>query len=263
MNPSSSEDRRRLRILLAEDNAVNQMLVCALLQRRGHDVVLAATGRDVLLILERQRFDAILMDVQMPELDGFQATRAIRADEAAGKCFSNADAPRVTIIAMTGQASDEDRRECLENGMDDHIAKPIQPDALYRIIESTVDARRADSDSSKTEPLINRSALESVVGSKPERFHKLVGVFLAESAKLMTELEAALAASDAGRLRRAAHSLKGAVAIFGAAAATASAQRVEALGETKNFTEAPAALQSLRNELVRLTQALTAARVVS
>jgi CheY-like chemotaxis protein/anti-sigma regulatory factor (Ser/Thr protein kinase) len=120
---------RRLRILLAEDNAVNQLVARKLLDRRGHEVTVACNGHEALDLFDDQVFDLILMDVQMPEMDGFEATAALRAREAkTGR--------HIPIIAMTAHAMKGDHRRCLEAGMDGYVTKPIKPSALFDAIEA-------------------------------------------------------------------------------------------------------------------------------
>jgi CheY-like chemotaxis protein len=124
---SLRESRARLKILLAEDNRVNQMLAVRLLEKRGHEVAVATNGQEALEALDKQAFDLILMDVQMPEMDGLQATVAIRKSELkSGK--------HIPIIAMTAHAMAGDRERCLEAGMDDYITKPIRPEQLNDVL---------------------------------------------------------------------------------------------------------------------------------
>jgi PAS domain S-box-containing protein len=125
------ETRRHLQILLAEDNAVNQALAVRLLQKRGHHVVVAANGRQALAALDNQQFDVVLMDVQMPEMDGFQATAAIREKEIHAGAH-------IFIIALTAHAMKGDQERCLAAGMDAYIAKPIQASELFAAIENGV-----------------------------------------------------------------------------------------------------------------------------
>jgi len=120
---------RRLHILLAEDNAVNQRLAASLLERRGHKVTIAANGREAIDALDKQPFDVVLMDVQMPEMGGFEATAAIRALE------TERSARRLPIIAMTAHAMKGDRERCLAGGMDDYVSKPINPAILFDTID--------------------------------------------------------------------------------------------------------------------------------
>ena len=117
-----------LSILLAEDNPVNQKLASRLLNKHGHVVVVAGNGIEALAAMERQRFDLVLMDIQMPEMGGFEATAQIRARE-------RKTGGRIPIIAFTAHALDGDRERCLELGMDDYITKPVQPTLLFDAIE--------------------------------------------------------------------------------------------------------------------------------
>jgi CheY-like chemotaxis protein len=124
---SLAEDRRRLKILLAEDNAVNQKVASRFLEKRGHTVVVTESGKKALAAWQEQPFDLILMDVQMPEMDGFEATAIIREQEKSG-------AKHTPIIAMTAHAMVGDRERCLAAGMDDYVSKPINADDLFAAI---------------------------------------------------------------------------------------------------------------------------------
>jgi two-component system, sensor histidine kinase and response regulator len=131
------DSRQRLQILLAEDNAVNQTLMARLLGKHGHQVVVVGTGREALAALAQQSFDLVLMDVQMPEMDGFEATAAIRAQE-------RASGGHLPIIALTAHAMKGDHERCLAAGMDGYMAKPIKANELYaaldQLLPSTADA---------------------------------------------------------------------------------------------------------------------------
>jgi len=133
---SVRESQRLLRVLVAEDNAVNRLLAVRLLEKRGHEVVVAATGTAALEALESQSFDLVLMDVQMPEMDGLEATIAIRERERAG-----GSGQHVPIIAMTANAMVGDRERCLEAGMDAYVSKPLEIAALFAAIDRFVPAR--------------------------------------------------------------------------------------------------------------------------
>jgi CheY-like chemotaxis protein len=122
----SDEPERPLRILLAEDSPINQRLAVGLLERRGHSVAVANDGREALEAFRKEHFDLILMDVQMPEMDGFEATEAIR--------FSDHDNADVPIVAMTAHAMKGDRERCLNSGMDAYISKPIRAQTLFETI---------------------------------------------------------------------------------------------------------------------------------
>jgi len=128
------EPRVSLRVLLAEDNRINQMVAKRVLERWGHDVVIAETGREAVAAHARQKFDVILMDVQMPEMNGFEATAAIRAAEG----HSIEGTP---IVAMTAHAMKGDRERCLAEGMDDYVSKPIDPEILSAVIDRVLTSR--------------------------------------------------------------------------------------------------------------------------
>src|SRR5205823_6328444 len=123
--------RRRLRVLLAEDNAVNQKLMVRLLEKWGHQVTVAANGQEALAATEREPFDLVLMDVQMPEVGGFEATAAIRARE-------KQTGGHLPVVAMTAHAMEGDRERCLAAGMDDYLPKPIQAHELLAVLGRAV-----------------------------------------------------------------------------------------------------------------------------
>lgn len=129
MAEATSESCRR--VLLAEDNLVNRQIVLELLRIRGHSVKLAGTGMEVLQALERDPFDVILMDVQMPDMDGFQATAAIRTRE-------KQVGGHIPIIAITGLATNSDRQKCLDAGMDGYLGKPIRAKELFTVVEQEI-----------------------------------------------------------------------------------------------------------------------------
>ena len=131
------ESSGTLRILLAEDNIVNQLVACRLLEKLGHAVTVAANGREALAFLDQRDFDLVLMDVQMPEMDGFEATAAIRVKESGTR-------RHIPIVAMTAHALKGDEQRCLQAGMDGYVPKPITPAALYRAIEAACGADLPD-----------------------------------------------------------------------------------------------------------------------
>jgi CheY-like chemotaxis protein len=139
--PSLQEEQASLRILLAEDNPVNQTLAMRLLEKHGHHVVLARHGREAIERIERERFDLVLMDVQMPELDGLEATVAIRDKE-------KTTGGHLPIVAMTAHAMQGDKERCLAAGMDGYIAKPINVKELFRVVHALLEPSRAASGNS-------------------------------------------------------------------------------------------------------------------
>jgi two-component system, sensor histidine kinase and response regulator len=127
------KEKRRLRILLAEDNAVNQKIACRVLEKQGYEVTVAADGHQALAALAEAEFDVVLMDVQMPEMDGFETTAAIRAlERETGR--------HLPIIAMTAHAMQGDRERCIAAGMDDYVSKPLKIQELIELLQKISDA---------------------------------------------------------------------------------------------------------------------------
>jgi len=129
MQPPTDKADRSVHVLVAEDNLVNQQLVVQLLEMRGHSVTLAQNGREVLAALEKDSFDVVLMDVNMPEMDGYQTTAAIRERE-------KGNGRRLPIIAITGLAMKGDRERCLQVGMDAFLCKPLRSQELFAVVEA-------------------------------------------------------------------------------------------------------------------------------
>jgi PAS domain S-box-containing protein len=245
---------RRLRILLAEDNAVNQKLVVRLLEKRGHQVDITSNGRDAIAALERQPFDLVLMDVQMPEMGGFEATAAIRQKE-------QQTGGHVPILAMTAHAMKGDRERCLEAGMDSYVAKPIQASELFEAIEglvsSAVSSAPAVVPASANEGLDWAGALAKVGGDQA-LLSELVGVFVNEWPKWRGQLSQALAAADPETVKRVGHTVKGALGQLEAHTAFTTAQRVEKAGQEGDLAAASIAYTALVKDIERLMPALAA-----
>lgn len=230
-----------LRILVVEDNPFNQRLVTAFLEEAGHTPILAANGRKALAALEGQSFDLVLMDVEMPDMDGFQATAAIRArEESIGS--------RLPILAMTAHASPEDRDRCLAAGMDGYIAKPMRYGELIELVESSV--------SYELEPCSAAPPAEAAFGRAGVR-EELASQFVDDAARLHAEMRDAIARRDGPALQRAAHSLCGTAGFFKAQAVFDLARRLESLGRAEDFSaETDRAFQELADELARLARSL-------
>ncbi|HTU93278.1 MAG TPA: response regulator, partial [Gemmataceae bacterium] len=238
---------RALRVLLAEDNLVNQMLAVRLLEKQGHSVVVAGNGREAVEAVERGSFDLVLMDVQMPEMDGFEATIAIRQRES--------DTGRhVPILAMTAYAMKGDRERCLQSGMDGYVSKPIQPRELWETIDKLVDpdGMAALDEASVSAGVVDRDEMMERVGGDAQLLRELIDVFFEDFPRMWQEVRDALAHGDARKLSRAAHTLKGAVSVFGAGAARASAERLEQLARTGDLASVGEAVAQLEAELERL-----------
>jgi CheY-like chemotaxis protein len=254
--PVSTERNHHLHILLAEDNLVNQRLAFRLLEKKGHTVVVAHNGREALTILERERFDLALMDVQMPEIDGLEATLRIRQQE-------RATGLHLPIIAMTAHAMKGDRERCLEVGMDGYISKPIQPAELFKVMAELIPTGAAALNSPMSKPpsaVFNQAvALEQVEGDE-ELLAELAELFRGDSARLLEEIKQAIAREESQGLERAAHTLKGAAGNFGAQGVVVAAERLEKMGQAGELVEAEAVCAGLEAEVGCLNAALGALR---
>ncbi|MBI1918465.1 MAG: response regulator, partial [Planctomycetes bacterium] len=244
-------DRRKpLRVLLAEDNVVNQRLAVRMLEKQGHRVVVSNNGREALAALDRSGpFDVVLMDVQMPEMGGFEATAALRALEASGARYSTSGGP-LPVIALTAHAMQGDRERCLAAGMNAYLAKPIKTHeldaALREILPPLPEAR----------PEPNHTALLDRFGGDAELLHEIIGLFREDASLQLEEAREALAAGDAARLNRTAHTLKGAVGNFGPSPALDAAFRLELQSRGGNLDDAAAVLAQLDGALACLTHIL-------
>jgi PAS domain S-box-containing protein len=257
---------RRLRILLAEDNELNQMVAVSALERYGHTVVVAASGKEVLGALEREDFDLVLMDVQMPDMDGFAATVEIRKREQDLQCGATGIAVRerpgrpvhIPIIAMTAYGSAADREHCLAVGMDDYVSKPVGAHALLEVIEKVTSGSAANAGESAPHVLAvfdKAAALEHVDGDVA-LLHELVGNFGPKSLRLLAEIEAAVTSGDSQALLAAAHGLKGSAGLLGAWAVMAAAQRLESMGCDGDLSGGAEAYAALTAEVERLSAEL-------
>ncbi len=248
--------RRKLRLLLAEDNLVNQRLAISLLKKRGHQVVVVGNGREAVEALDGPRFDAVLMDVQMPEMDGFEATAAIRALEA--KTGSH-----TPIIAMTAHALKGDRERCLEAGMDAYVSKPLRPQDLFDVLESLTPkaAEAVETAAEAAVPTPHPSAFDMAaalerVDGDIELMKELAGLFLDECPQRMAEIRQAITQSDAAKLANAAHTLKGSVGNFGAREAFEASRRLELIGHEQDWGRAEEAWTELEEAIGRLNPTL-------
>jgi signal transduction histidine kinase/CheY-like chemotaxis protein/HPt (histidine-containing phosphotransfer) domain-containing protein len=246
-----------LRILLAEDNAVNQMLAVRLLEKAGHCVVVANNGKEALDQWEQQPFDLVLMDVQMSVMGGFEAAGRIRAaEQGTGR--------HIPIVAMTAHAMKGDRERCLEAGMDDYVAKPIRRIDLFQAIERAVPTASLapPEPGPATQPsfaeIFDRAAVLETVGGEQELAVSLAGVFLDESRLLLERLRSALAAGDGQLVEKAAHALKGAIGVFHAQAAYDAALRMENLGHKCDLGHAASGWSELERHVEQLRTALAA-----
>jgi len=247
---------RLLRVLLAEDNPVNQRLAVTLLEERGHTIVVASDGREALNILDRQSFDLILMDVQMPRMDGFQTTAAIRAAE-------DGSGRRIPIFALTAHAMKGDQERCLAAGMDGYIPKPIRAEQFLAVVEGrNFAADRPELEGAReARPGVAADVFdlqEALARTRGKRalLRKMADLFLADCPGLLTQIRTALAADDQPTLERAAHRIKGAAANLSAQRVARVGGRLEEIARLGHLAEAGATCAELEDEIVHLEHAL-------
>lgn len=221
-----------LRILVAEDTPFNQKFILRLLDSWGYEGVIAENGRKALEAFSQDNFDLILMDVQMPEMDGLEATKAIRAAE-------KQTGRHVPIIALTAHAMKGDRERCLEAGMDEYVSKPIFPDTLHMAIQAQVYGEPDDAPDTETHedtfPLFDKKALLKTFEHDFSFFKYVVDLFVSDYPEMMTAIREALKAKDAASLQQKAHSLKGMLRNFHAEAAAQKALNLEEMGLQGKF----------------------------
>jgi PAS domain S-box-containing protein len=245
-----------LNILLAEDNRVNQILVIRMLERRGHRVSVAGNGKEALAAITKDKFDLVLMDVQMPEMNGLEATVAIREQER------STDA-HIPIMAMTAHAMKGDRDRCLAAGMDAYISKPINVNEFFDAVESVFRAARENKTPAPAAmpPIsLSRDRALAQVDGDGDLLVEVIDLFLQDYPRLLAQMDNAIDRGDAVILQRAAHTLKGTLGIFGARPAVSAALALETVAREGKLGEARAARARLEDALKSVLPAITALR---
>ncbi len=243
-------------VLLAEDNKVNQMLAVKLLKKRGHEVTVAENGVLALESWRTRPFDFILMDMMMPEMDGLETTRRIRAEEAAR------GGERIPIIAMTANAMTGDRERCFDAGMDGYVSKPVRPETLYQEIERVLGGRPGTAASGPAtaaadeEPVYDRAEALARIAGDEELLDTLIQMFRDDAPRYLSELDEALAASAWPRLARAAHTLKGVLATFSARRGERVTRELEEAAKSGRAADCPHLVVRARREVESFLKAL-------
>jgi PAS domain S-box-containing protein len=244
---SIAEARSGLRILVAEDNEVNRRVVSAILEKRGHTLVTVENGHQAVAAVHRGVFDIVLMDVQMPEMDGLEATMAIRQTER--------DSGRhVPIVALTAHAMKGDREACLAAGMDAYLAKPVHAGELLETIERLV--RETPPEAPPPAPVhatFDRAGVLERLEGDHELLAELAGLFLGQADRMLGEVRRQVEARDAAGVQRSAHALKGSAGSIGGVAVATAAHALETLGRDQQLDGAEARLAELTTEMARLT----------
>ncbi len=250
---SIAESRRRLQVLVAEDNPVNQEVAATMLRKRGHDIDVANNGREAVDAAGRKRYDVILMDVQMPDMDGFEATHAIRATEA-GRTLP--------IIALTAHALSGERERCLAHGMSGYLTKPFKAHELFAAVEGWAATRPAPNEPT---PAVAAPSLpvpvdldafrhEMRAAGAEEAVDPVLDTFLQSAPDRVAALTTALAAGAGPDIERAAHAFKSASATIGAKVLAALLQQLEIAGKAGDVTGA----RRVGDGLVRESEAVIA-----
>jgi CheY-like chemotaxis protein len=240
---------RRLRILIAEDNPVNQAVAFGMLLKEGHTLTLAENGREAVRFHQRERPDLILMDVQMPELDGFGATREIRAaEEGSGH--------HTPIIAMTAHAMSGDSERCLLAGMDAYLSKPLTKELLFETIESIVNNGHGAFSSATTSPPFSRATLLDNLDGDTELLDRVTSLFKEHTPIHLDQMRQAIAQRDGLALEKSAHTLLSSLGVFGANRARDIARTLQVTGQLEDFDEAGQHFIELQNETDRIYAAL-------
>jgi len=252
--------RQPLRVLLAEDNPVNQEVALRLLERRGHSVIVAENGRQALTAIERHKFDLVLMDVQMPEMGGLEATQLIREKE-------KRTGAHLPIVAMTAHAMQGDRERCIAAGMDGYLAKPIDPKSFLQTVEGISQRTEqtappkeavARAESGDRRRALDAKALLEWFSGNRKLLRNIVKTFRDDCPRMMARIRSALAANDANLLADGAHALKGSVGNFGPTAALDTIREMEKIARQGKLVGAWELYATLEDEIALLLPALHA-----
>ena len=264
-------DRLPLRVLLCDDNVVNQKVALRLLQQMGYRAELAANGVETLAALDRQPYDLIFMDVMMPEMDGLEATRMIRERQKDRTRHPNYKSP-IIVVAMTASAMPGDREKCLAAGMDDYIAKPVRPEDVRVIVErwgksagfnaadsaasaATVTAAKAEASKgpvAAADEAVNMARLMEFTEGNPENLRELVSLYVDQTVGQLEQLEAAVRANQPPEVRRIAHSCAGASATCGVTKLVPLLREMERQGAQGRLTSGAELMDQITKEFARV-----------
>ena len=245
-------------VLLAEDNLVNQQVAVTMLELMGCTVTVTETGSAALEAFDECRPDLILMDCQMPEMDGFETTRNIRIAEEQKPALG-----RTPIIALTANAMNGDRERCLEAGMDDYLSKPFSRRDLAALLKQWVSPDREAAPESTCDLSLNQNALQSIrllqQADQPDVLERVLGIYLEVGPKLLAELRAGVDASDPEQIERSAHNLKSSSATLGATRLAAICAELESLVRAEQLADCRFIAEAIEAEFSRVCAALRAA----
>ena len=259
---SALVERLPLRILLVDDNAINQKVAMRILQQFGYQPEIAGNGREALEKLDRQPFDFIFMDVMMPEMDGLEATRLLRKRQMIGG-YTNYQS-RIIIVAMTAHAMQGDREKCISAGMDDYLAKPVRPKDVRDMIEKwggkVIPEDRAPAAApvpdAGTEPAVDMDRMKDLTDGDADGLRELVEMYLKQTHKQFDQIAAAIREGNADNVRRVAHSCAGASATLGMTHLVPKLRDLEKLGASGSLPGADKLREAALNEYQRVQEFL-------
>ncbi len=233
-----AESRRAVRVLLAEDNPVNQQVAVAMLVKRGHEVHVAGNGREAVDAITQREYDVVLMDIQMPEMDGFEATHAIRALPK-GK-----DLP---IIGLTAHALSGERERCLSHGMTDYLAKPFKAHELFALVEGTAEPKRPAPQPLTTAPPVDLEGFRATLreAGAESALYSIIDTFVRQAPDRLAALAGAVASGTGTEIAKAAHVYRGAAATIGARELAELLERVETTARAGDIEQAQEAFEGL------------------
>ena len=237
-----------MRVLVVEDNPVSRLLVVRFLEGAGHEATVAENGKEALALVACTPFDLALMDLQMPIMDGYQATAGIRALERGTE-------RHLRIVAMTAHVTPGYHEHCLEMGMDDYLCKPIQPRLLLQAI-AAIPASRTDAQHGAAHDLAAAIPPTDGLAGDMELRRELAALFLEDCPPLMSRIRAAIDGRDGPALKLAAHTLKGSAGVFKDQPTHAAAFHMERIGRDAEWDHAETAWRTLTSEMERLSATL-------
>jgi CheY-like chemotaxis protein/HPt (histidine-containing phosphotransfer) domain-containing protein len=271
LDPTTAS-RLPLRVMLCDDNVINQKVALRLLQQMGYQATVAANGVEALNALDASPYDLVFMDLQMPEMDGLEATRTIRERQKDPAQYPNYSG-RIIIVAMTASAMQSDRERCLAAGMDDYLAKPVRPEDIRQVVErwgrTVVSAPPeppkaapteavAPTSSAAEEPPVDMPRLLDFSDGSMENLRDLVSLYLKQTASQLEQLSAAVQAGNAPEVRRVAHSCAGASATCGMHVLAPLLRRMEHLADAGDLSDTPRLCAEVEREFLRVREFLLA-----
>jgi CheY-like chemotaxis protein/HPt (histidine-containing phosphotransfer) domain-containing protein len=236
-------------ILLAEDNIVNQKVGVRQLQKLGYRADSVANGREAVEAVRRIPYDLVLMDCQMPEMDGYEATAEIRRLEGASR--------HTPIVAMTANALEGDRGRCLNVGMDDYVSKPVKPEELGAVLERFLsddkrNVENADASSQSSAPPVDMERLQLALGDDPFEVADILGVYLEQMSKSLEKLGVAIESGDANEVNLIGHNCAGVNANCGMVALVEPLRKLERMGRENQLAGASALCARVGREFERV-----------